>query len=174
MSRTLRSHEIHVHGWLNASPLRPHADALFGFLHRSGYGHNTCLVYRSCIAHFAHWMTESDIQLSLLNETIVDQFLKAHLPRCHCGPLRQRSLYSVRAAVRALLRYLRSERLIDDRRPMDSVAITAELQAFSEYQERVCGFTAATRPGGHLKIPHPWAGQTPPPDGGGTRDDYAV
>jgi hypothetical protein len=29
-------------------------------------------------------------------------------------------------------------------------------------------------PGGHLKIPHPWAGQTPPPDGGGTRDDYAV
>ena len=29
-------------------------------------------------------------------------------------------------------------------------------------------------PGGHLKIPHPWAGQTPPPGCGGTRDDYAV
>ena len=29
-------------------------------------------------------------------------------------------------------------------------------------------------PGGHLKLPHRWAGQTPPPDGGGTRDDYAV
>ena len=29
-------------------------------------------------------------------------------------------------------------------------------------------------PGGHLKLPHPWAGQTPPPDGVGTRDDYAV
>lgn len=24
-------------------------------------------------------------------------------------------------------------------------------------------------PGGHLKIPHPWPGQTPPPDEGGTR-----
>jgi pentatricopeptide repeat protein len=29
-------------------------------------------------------------------------------------------------------------------------------------------------PGGHLKIPHPWPGQNPPPGGGGTKDDYAV
>jgi hypothetical protein len=29
-------------------------------------------------------------------------------------------------------------------------------------------------PGGHLKLPHLWAGQTPPPDGVGTRDDYVV
>jgi len=29
-------------------------------------------------------------------------------------------------------------------------------------------------PGGHLKIPHPWPGQNPPPGGGWTRDDYAV
>jgi glycosyltransferase involved in cell wall biosynthesis len=29
-------------------------------------------------------------------------------------------------------------------------------------------------PGGHLKIPHPWAVQNPSPDGNGTRDDYAV
>ena len=34
--------------------------------------------------------------------------------------------------------------------------------------------SGSAAPGGHLKIPHPWAGQTPPPDGGGTRDDYAV
>ncbi len=27
----------------------------------------------------------------------------------------------------------------------------------------------AADPGGHLKIPHPWPGQTPPPDEGGTR-----
>ena len=32
----------------------------------------------------------------------------------------------------------------------------------------------AQSPGGHLKIPHPWPGQNPPPDGGGTGDDYAV
>ena len=29
-------------------------------------------------------------------------------------------------------------------------------------------------PGGHLELPHPWTGQNPPLDGGGTRDDYAV
>jgi PAS domain S-box-containing protein len=28
-------------------------------------------------------------------------------------------------------------------------------------------------PGGHLKIPHPWPGQNPPPGSGGTGDDYA-
>jgi hypothetical protein len=38
----------------------------------------------------------------------------------------------------------------------------------------VPGYCDGDYPGGHLKIPHPWAGQTPPPDGGGTRDDYAV
>ncbi len=31
----------------------------------------------------------------------------------------------------------------------------------------------AAIPGGHLKIPHPWPGQNPPPGSGGTGDDYA-
>jgi len=31
----------------------------------------------------------------------------------------------------------------------------------------------AAEPGGHLKIPHPWPGQNPPPGSGGTVDDYA-
>ncbi len=29
-------------------------------------------------------------------------------------------------------------------------------------------------PGGHFKIPHPWPGQIPPLDSGGTGDDYAL
>jgi len=29
-------------------------------------------------------------------------------------------------------------------------------------------------PGGHLKFPHPWPGQNPPPDSSGTRTIYAL
>jgi len=33
---------------------------------------------------------------------------------------------------------------------------------------------AAVIPGGHLKFPHPWPGQNPPSDCGGTRSVYAL
>ena len=49
------------------------------------------------------------------------------------------------------------------------------LTVSTSYSYRVRATDAAGNfPGGHLELPHPWTGQNPPLDGGGTRDDYAV
>jgi integrase len=54
-------------------------------------------------------------------------------------------MYSVRAALKVLLRFLRSKGLIEPARPTDPPAIAEELQDFADYQEHVCGLTQATR-----------------------------
>jgi len=90
-------------------------------------------------------MTVRKARLRDLDEAQVERFLWRHLPVCRCGALRQRWLYGVRAALRSLLRYLRSRGVIDAARPLDPPAVTRELQAFAHFQEQVCGLTQATR-----------------------------
>jgi integrase/recombinase XerD len=145
MSRRLLSHELHVHTWLSASELSPHWAGYVQHLLDHGYRRSTVLPYRAAVAHFAHWMAVRKLRLRGLTEGQVETFLWRHLPVCRCGALRQRWPFTVRAALRALLRYLRSQGLIKVARPRDPPALNRELLAFARYQEHVCGFTQATR-----------------------------
>jgi hypothetical protein len=52
--------------------------------------------------------------------------------------------------------------------------LTSSANGASSVTDAVAGGGLIHTPGGHLKIPHPWPGQNPPPGDGGTRDDYAV
>jgi site-specific recombinase XerD len=145
MFRTMRSHELHIPAWFSASELQPHADRFIRYILQCAYSKGTLHAYRNAVAHFAHWMTEHEVALSKLDEMAIERFLSQNLPECHCGALRQRSLYSVRAALKLLMRFLRSEDLVGPAQSTDSPAVTQELQAFAHYQEHVCGFTQATR-----------------------------
>jgi integrase/recombinase XerD len=145
MSRTMRSHEVHIPTWFGASELQPHVDSLVRYIRDSGYSESTLHVYRNSVAHFACWMTGCNVALETLDESHVHRFLSEHLPLCRCGPLRQRWPLSVRASLKVLLRFLRSKKLIEPQRSTDPAAVASELQAFSEYQEHVCGLTQATR-----------------------------
>jgi integrase/recombinase XerD len=145
MPRTIRSHEVHIPTWLGASELQPHVDGLVRYIKDSGYSHSTLHVYRNSVAHFARWMTGCNVALGRLDESHVRRFLSEHLPTCRCGPLRQRWPHSVRAALKVLLRFLRSKNLIELERSTDPAAVASELQAFAEYQEHVCGLTQSTR-----------------------------
>jgi len=152
MPRTIRSHELHIPTWFGASELQPHVDDFVRYVRHSGYSESTLHVYRNSVAHFAHWMSEYRIALVRLDERDVRRFLSEHLPICRCGPLRQRWLYSVRAALRVLLRFLRSRNLIEPQRSTDPAYVTNELQAFAEYQEHVCGLTPATREASRRRV----------------------
>lgn len=152
MPRRLLSHEIHVHAWLGASELSTHWEGYVQHLLEQGYRKSTVLPYRAAVAHFAHWMTVRKVRLRDLTEAQVERFLWRHLPVCRCGSLRQRWPYSVRAALRALLRYLRTQEAIDAARPTDPPSVTRELQAFAHFQEHVCGLTQATRDVSRLRV----------------------
>ena len=112
MFRTMRSHELHIPAWFSASELQPHADRLIRYMLQSEYSKGTLHAYRNAIAHFAHWMTKHEVALSKLDEVSSGRFLSQHLAECHCGALRQRSLYTVRAALKLLMRFLRSEGVV--------------------------------------------------------------
>lgn len=88
MSRTMRSHEVHIPTWLGASELQPHVDSLVRYIRDSGYSESTLHVYRNSVAHFAHWMTGYNVALTKLDESHVHRFLSEHLPLCRCGSLR--------------------------------------------------------------------------------------
>lgn len=152
MSRRLLSHEIHVHTWLGASELSAHWEGYAQHLLDQGYRKSTVLPYRAAVAHFAHWMTVRKVPLRDLNEARVEQFLLRHLPACRCGALRQRWPHTVRASLRALLRYLRIREVIEAARPIDPPAVTQELRAFAHFQEHVCGLTQATRDVSRLRV----------------------
>jgi integrase/recombinase XerD len=152
MSRRLLSHEIHVHAWLGASELSAHWAGYVRDLLDQGYRKSTVLPYRAAVAHFGHWMTVHSVRLRDLNEAQVERFLQRHLPVCRCGALRQRWPHTVRAALRALLRYLRIRDVIEPARPTDPPAVTRELQAFAHFQEHVCGLTQATRDVSRLRV----------------------
>jgi site-specific recombinase XerD len=152
MSRRLLPHEVHVPDWIRASELQAHADGFVRHLFDQGYRKSTILPYRAAVAHFAHWMTVRKIRVSELNEDVIGRFLTRHLPVCHCGALRQRWPHTVRAALRALLRFLRSQEVIGPACSTDPPAVVQELQAFAHYQEHVCGHTQATRAVSRLRV----------------------
>jgi len=152
MSHSIRSHEVHVPAWIAASKLQVHADGFIRHLLAQGYSRETVFAYRAAVAHFAHWITVRKIALRQLDERVITRFCTQHLPVCRCGPLRQRTPYTVRAALRALLRFLRSVGSVGSERSMDPPAITRELQTFAHYQERVCGLTQSTREVSRLRV----------------------
>jgi site-specific recombinase XerD len=134
MTRTMRSHELHVFAWLSASELQPHIDRSISYSRECGYSQSTVRVYRNAIAHFAHWMTANKMPLRRLNEQLIERFLSEHLPACRCGALRQRWPHTMRAALKVLLRFLRSERLLGTACPIEPPSITQELRSFAHYQ----------------------------------------
>jgi integrase/recombinase XerD len=145
MCNTVNPLEQRVHAWLAASEFADHAERFWCFLERSGYARRTRHRYRASLAHFALWMRRHRVVLGDVDERVIERFLTQHLPVCRCGPLRQRSVGSVRAALKAALRYLRREEIIGKAVSADPPAIAKELQDFDDYQERVCGLTQATR-----------------------------
>ena len=56
MTRTMRSHELHVSAWLSASELQPHIDRFIGYSRECGYSQSTVRVEHTGVA-FQHAMS---------------------------------------------------------------------------------------------------------------------
>ena len=98
--------------WLTNSVLAPHLDAFIAHLQRGRYVAKTTRGYLASIAHFAYWMTQSDLPVAILDERTVEQFLIGHLPRCDCPTPVMRTHRDLRAALGHLLRVLLQQSVI--------------------------------------------------------------
>jgi len=101
--------------------------------------------YLYSVAHFSHWLAKQTLEISRIDETLVRRFLTLHLQHCDCKGRCQKAATTTSAALRHLLRVLRSEGYISPGAGSNSRAVQEELNRFDIYLARVCGLTPKTR-----------------------------
>ena len=70
--------------WLSASELSPSAASYVTHLQRHGYSAPIARAYLHAVGHFARWLTEEQLTLRHLDESVVHRFLTTHLRDCRC------------------------------------------------------------------------------------------
>ncbi|MGZ0078320.1 site-specific integrase [Methylomonas sp. YC3] len=74
----------HAVSCLLDSTLAPHVDAFMLHLFDCHYASNTIDNYLAGLTHFAHWLTESHIDVKSIDERLIQRFLDEHRPSCCC------------------------------------------------------------------------------------------
>lgn len=104
----------HTTSWLLDSPLAPHVDAFMLHLFDCRYASNTIDNYLAGLTHFAHWLTQSHIDVKSIDEKLIQRFLDDHLPSCRCEKPAFSDAKDLHAALGHLLVQLRANAIIAD------------------------------------------------------------
>lgn len=141
--------------WIIDSPLRPHVDQCVGRLKGEGYSQGTIEAYLRSIAHFLYWIRHRRIQVSTIDERLIDRFINRHLPVCRCPSRCPRRGAAISIALERLLGTLRESGVTPPRIEAMSSHIRDELRKFDSYLIGVRGFSEMTRHG-YLKFLRPF------------------
>ncbi|CAG1014196.1 Tyrosine recombinase XerD [Rhizobiaceae bacterium] len=134
----------HTASWLLDSPLAPHVDAFMLHLFDCRYASNTIDNYLAGLTHFAHWLTESQIDVKTIDEGLIQYFLAEHLPSCCCEQPAFTDAKDLHAALGHLLRILRANAIIADP-SIGQTPVDEELRRFDDHMSHVRGLAARTR-----------------------------
>ena len=140
----------HSTTWLLESQLAAYVDAFTQHLTEGRYAPVTVEKYLSCISHFAHWSTQSEIDIHGIDEKVVQQFLDEHLPHCDCARLVHRVRRDLHAALGHLLVVLRANAVIA-KPSIGMTPVDEELRHFDEHMNHVRGLAPRTR-SQHLSV----------------------
>lgn len=127
------------------TPLERHTQPYRVYLLERG---NAIGYVRSCeaaVMHLSMWMKRANKRLADINEGLVTEFLKCHLPGCHC-PTTARHPATVRAALGHLLVVLRAADAIAPK-GLGMTPVGLELERYDQYMEQVRGLAPKTRAG---------------------------
>ena len=129
--------------WLEGQ-LASYVDAFTHYLSERRYAPYTIDTYLSCIAHFARWMSQCQLDVHRIDEDVVQRFLENHLPQCACARPVHRTRNNLRAALRHLLVVLRAEAVIAEP-VLGTTPIDEELCRFDDHMNSVRGLAPTTR-----------------------------
>ncbi|MGA8146811.1 MAG: site-specific integrase [Gallionellaceae bacterium] len=135
--------DYHSSVWLHESQLASYVGAFTVYLTERRYASNTIDSYLSCIAHFARWSTQTQIDIHRIDEKVVWQFLD-HLPHCDCARQVHRVSQDLRAALGHLLIVLRANAVIAYP-PAGITPVDDELRHFDSHMNHVRGLAPKTR-----------------------------
>lgn len=134
----------HTASWLLDSSLAPHVDAFMLHLFDCRYASNTIDNYLAGLTHFAHWLTESHIDVKSIDEMLIQRFLDEHLPSCCCEKPAFADAKDLHAALGHLLRILRAHAIIADP-SIGHTPVDEELRRFNDHMSHVRGLAGRTR-----------------------------
>ncbi|MFA5172717.1 MAG: site-specific integrase [Sulfuriferula sp.] len=134
----------HTSSWLFESPLAPFVDAFMLHLFDCRYASNTIDNYLAGLTHFAHWLTQSNIDVKHINEKLIQRFLDDHLPICCCEKPAFTDAKDLHAALGHLLVHLRANAIIADP-SIGQTPVDEELRRFDDHMNHVRGLAAKTR-----------------------------
>ena len=133
----------HVQRRLKEGPLAGVVHNYLRHLEDRGYATSTVHHYVQAAEHFGYWLKRARRAVTDGDVALVQEFLRRHLPRCHCRTLHSQNVHSVRAALHQLLasfglarRPVRQER---------QSAVDAVVDDFDHHLADVCGAAVATR-----------------------------
>ena len=132
--------------WLLNSPLAPHLDAFAAHLANGGYSAQTTRNHFLGVAHFARWMTQCALPVSLLDERSVQQFLGIHLSHCSCPPPALSDPSKHRSSLGHFMVVLRRQGVVAEVPPAIG-PIPDELRRFDEHMRNARGLSEGTRRG---------------------------
>jgi len=128
----------------NDSGLSVHIAACLHELVDQGYAKPTVDQYRGSLHHFSHWVTRDKIDWRGHEEASVRRFLTTHLLSCDCSGRHQHDRLILSAALRHLLRFLRTHGYTTAR-SAEVDTIEEEVQRFDAYLDKICGLAPKTR-----------------------------
>lgn len=134
----------HTSNWLFDSQLAPFVDAFMLHLFDCRYASNTIDNYLAGLTHFAHWLTDSHIDVKTIDEGLIQHFLDDHLPSCYCEQPAFSNAKDLHAALGHLLRILRTNAIIADP-SIGQTPVDEELRRFDDHMNHVHGLAAKTR-----------------------------
>jgi integrase/recombinase XerC len=140
----MNSANHHTLTWLLESQLAPHVDAFMLHLFDCRYASNTIDNYLAGLTHFAHWISQCNIDIKSIDETLIQQFLDDHLPHCNCEQPVFHDRKDLHAALGHLLTLLRANAVIAGP-AIGLTPVDEELQRFDDHMSHVRGLAPKTR-----------------------------
>jgi integrase/recombinase XerD len=136
--------KVHVQQRLDEGPLADIVRDYLGRLVGRGYSTFTIRQYVQSAEHFGSWLARLGVAVGNADATLVEEFLGRHLPRCRCRTPRNRTINSVRAALRQLLATVGVDwRRLEEGRSRGE--IDAVVDDFERHLTNTCGAAPATR-----------------------------
>ena len=140
----MNSANHHTLIWLLESQLALHVDAFMLHLLDCRYASNTINNYLAGLTHFAHWISQCNIDVKSIDETLIQQFLYDHLPHCNCEKPVFQDRKDLHAALGHLLVLLRANAVIADP-AIGLTPVDEELRRFDDHMNHVRGLASKTR-----------------------------
>jgi len=134
----------HVLRRIRANPLGKEIERLADYLRRRGYCPNVLHLYSHSAEHLGTWMKRRRILTSQLDESAVPKFLD-HLSKCSCPRPAPRDKKILRSSTRHLIRLLRREGRIPERRAALGSAVDREIELYDRHLAETCGLAHNTR-----------------------------